>query len=63
MHVFGLTVLFVQLLDLEDILSGLDDVEIEFIPPCEGRKSRARDVCQGMEEQTAYGTGDGQQGG
>lgn len=59
----GLTVLFVQLLDLEDILAGLNGVEIEFIPPSESRKSRARNMSQGVKEQTAYGTSDRQQDG
>lgn len=59
----GLTVSFVQLLDFEDILAGLNGVEIEFIPPGESRKSRTRNMSQGMKEQTTYGTSDRQQGG
>lgn len=59
----GLTVSFVQLLDFEDILAGLNGVEIELIPPGESRKSRARNMSQGVKEQTAYGTSDCQQGG
>jgi hypothetical protein len=30
----GLTVFFMQLLDLKDIATGLDDIVIEFVPPC-----------------------------
>lgn len=52
-----------QLLDFEDILARLNGVEIEFVPPGESRKSRARNVSQGVEEQTAYGASDRQQGG
>lgn len=59
----GLTVSFVQLLDFEDILAGLNGVEIEFIPPGESRKSRARNMSQGVKEQTAYGTSYRQQDG
>lgn len=59
----GLTVSFVQLLDFEDISAGSNGVEIEFIPPGESRQSRARDMSQGVKEQTAYGTSDRQQGG
>lgn len=59
----GLTVSFVQLLDFEDILAGSNGVEIEFIPPGESRKPRARNMSQGVKEQTSYGTSDRQQGG
>lgn len=58
----GLTVSFVHLLDFEDILAGLNGVEKEFIPPGESRKSRARNMSQGVKEQTVYGTSDRQQG-
>lgn len=58
-----LTISFVQLLYFEDILAWLNGVEIEFIPPGESRKSRARNMSQGVKEQSAYGTSDCQQGG
>ena len=52
-----------QLLDFEDKLAWLNSVEVKFIPPGESRQSRARDMSQGVKEQTAYGTSDRQQGG
>ena len=42
-----------QLLDLEDILSRLDDVKVELVPRCQGGQSGPRDVSQGTEERAA----------
>lgn len=59
---YSLTVLSVQLLDLEDIFAGLNGIEVELIPPSESRKSWAWNMRQGMKEQTAHGACDCEQG-
>lgn len=55
------TVLFMKLLDLEDISALLNDIKIELIPPSKCCKLWSRDVGQGMEVESTYSSSDGQQ--
>lgn len=50
------SVLFVQFLDFEYVLARLNDIVVEFIPPCESGDLWTRDVAEGMEIESVDGS-------
>jgi hypothetical protein len=58
-----LTILLVELLNLEHIFAWLNDIKVELIPPSQSSKLWPWYVGQRVEVQAAYGSNECQQGG